>query len=178
MAANATRVRAAQTQNTLCQLNTPVRTPASGRPMPPPIPSVALTRATPWLVFSGGSTALARLIPNGSTAMPNPCMARPMTRTSTLGESAAMIEPNSIMFSETTIMRRLPCMSPRRPITGLAIAPLSTAAVATQEMLPAEVCSSSGRMGSSGSATVWLIDTRAPQYPSTAIVRPGREVRC
>lgn len=153
-AANATTVSTAQAQNAACQLNNPVRTPASGRPIPPPIPSVALTRATPWLVLSGGSTALARLMPRGSTAMPKPCMVRPMTRTSTVGESAAIIEPNSIMFKQTIIMRRLPYMSPRRPITGLAIAPLSTAAVATHEMLPAEVCSLSGSSGSKGSDTV------------------------
>ena len=159
----ASAVSAALNQNTACQSNHPAISPAIGRPMPPPMPSVALTSATPELVLSGGSVSLAMLIASGSTAIAKPCIARPITSTISRCVVAASTQPASRTASDTRIIRRLPCMSPRRPITGLAIAPLSTAAVATHDTLPAVVPSSSGRIGSRGSATVWVTDTIAPQ---------------
>ena len=93
-----------------------------------------------------------------------------MMSTSTFGAIADTTHPINSVNRLTSTIRRLPYMSPSRPSTGLATAPVRNAAVATHDTLLTDVCSSSGRTGRSGNETVCVIETSAPQYPSTAMI--------
>ena len=63
----------------------------------------------------------SRMMPkhSGSTPPPTPCSTRPATTSSSEEPSAATTEPAANTLSDSTSIRRLPNMSPRRPTIGV-----------------------------------------------------------
>ena len=166
--------RAPATQNRACQSAISTITAASGRPRPPPMPSVALISAIPEPRRSGGSVSRMRLMPSGTALTATPCRARP-TRTGTRSEvTAHSTEPTTSSPSVASRTRRLPIMSPSRPAIGVATAPASSVAVITQEAVADVVESSWGSWGTSGTTSVMHSEATSPTDDRTVTTSAGR----
>ncbi|GAA3156861.1 hypothetical protein GCM10020001_096100 [Nonomuraea salmonea] len=78
-----------------------------------------------------------------------------------------MTEPATSMDMLISSTRRLPYMSPSRPITGVAAALASSVAVTAQAASAADAPSSVGSSGTSGITSVCISDTAIPLKAST-----------
>ena len=107
--------------------------PDSGRPSAPPMPRVALIRATAEPTFSFGSSSRMMLMAIGIIAAAKPCSERPMITVRKTPPTAAMIEPAVIATMHRSIISRLPNMSASLDMIGVATAAVSRAAVTSQE---------------------------------------------
>ena len=97
------------------------------------------------------------MIPNASGKTPPaaPCTTRPTSITRSEVASAETIVATQSSMSTTTSSRSLPCMSPSRPISGVAIDALSRYAVSTQLTELTDVCSECWMSGSAGATSDW-----------------------
>ena len=128
--------------------------PASTRPVPPPIPNMADTVPMAGATRSRGNSS--RMIPmaSGKIAPPAPCTARPVMRTASDPPSAAISDPTPKMASEMSSQRSLPCMSPRRPSSGVATDDVSRKAVSSQVASAGLAWNSACSSGSAGMTMV------------------------
>ena len=158
----------ADAQNRTCQSAYSAIKAAIGRPRAPPTPSEALIIATAPASFLGGSTSRITLMPSGMTPAARPCRIRPATRGITLELSAPTTEPvtNSAMLIRSR--RRLPNMSPKRPMVGTATAAASSVAVTAHAVSDAGAFRYSGRCGMIGITSVCMSETTMPENARTA----------
>jgi hypothetical protein len=115
-----------------------------------------------------GSNELSRLMPSGIPASDAPWMARPTINNPRLVVTASNSEPTVRAATATSSNRRLPNMSPRRPNVGTATAPTSSVEVSNHSTFAADVCSCSGRIGSTGTSSVCDSDTINAARPTTS----------
>lgn len=123
---------------------------------------------------SAGTVSRMTLMPSGMTPAASPCRARPTIIGPTVSLSAASTEPTTSTPRLTSSMRRLPYMSPRRPMTGVATPPLSRVAVTTQAVRSAVESSRVGSCGTSGTMSVCMSETTIPENARIAMISPGR----
>ena len=142
--------------------------PATTRPSPAPIPNSEDTSPTAPATRSRGSSS--RTMPNasGNTAPPTPWSARPASMTASDGASAQTKVPTPSVAITTSSMRCLPCMSPRRPNTGVKTAVASRFALRIQVPLEAPAPSERSMSGSAGTTTDCSSANVVPAIESTA----------
>ncbi len=179
----ATTLSAVESQNRKCQSRYCAIVAASGRPSAPPTPRVALTRATAPFSFFGWMTSRRMLTPSAMTPSPMPWNTRPTTMGMSVSESAATTQPTAMMMSRASMMRRLPYMSPSRPLIGVEIAAASSVAVSTHDESARLVLSSSGSSGMIGVTTVCMNAAMSPVAARVAIIALSlrtlvRRLRC
>ena len=133
--------------------------PASGSPSEPPTPSIALIRAIEEPTRSRGISAASRLMPSGMAAAETPWIARPTISQAMSLDTAVISEPTVSAAIATSSIRRLPYMSPSRPMIGTDTAATRRVEVSSQLTLPAEVFSCAGRIDSTGIRTDWASET-------------------
>ena len=94
-------------------------TPASGRPMPPPMPNTALRR--PMAPGTRSRGKVSRMIPkeSGKTPPATPLITRPTIITSIESARAQTVEPNAKTSSTIVRTRPLPNRSPSLPTIGV-----------------------------------------------------------
>ncbi len=168
----AIRPSPAEPKNRTCQLLCWATNAAAGMPSAPPMPSEELISAIAEPSRFGGSSSRMMLMPSGIAPIAPPWMARPITMRTSSEVSAQISEPTTSRPRATMSMRRLPNMSPSRPITGVATAPARRVAVMTQDALDVVVCSSFGRSATSGTTSVCMTETTMPQNASTVTKPP------
>ena len=179
MATSMAAAIAAETQNNACQLVCAEIRPASGRPAADPMPRVADMRATAPPTRSRGSSSRMIEMPTGMSAAAKPCRARPATTTASVPPRAPSTDPRIWSTRQTSIIRRLPCMSASRLTMGVATALVSRVAVTSQDASSAVVCSRVGNSGSSGTIRVCCSATIVPVRASTVVTRVGlARLRC
>lgn len=91
--------------------------------------------------------------------------------------TAAIKEPTAIAPAQIINIGLGPCMSPRRPNTGVATAAVSRVTVIVHDALDGLVCNSIGSSGMSGIISVCVNDTLMPAAAKTAIRTPGCAAR-
>ena len=138
---------------------------AIGRPKAPPTPSIALTVAIDVPAFSRGTSVLSRLMPSGMAAAEMPWMPRPTMSSAMLLVTAVNTDPTTSAPTATSSRRRLPNMSPRRPMNGTATAATSSVIVNSHWTFATEVSSSAGRMPRTGIRTVCAMATTSAAVP-------------
>ena len=89
------------------------------------MPAIADSRPIEPATRSRGNSSRTIPIASGKMPPPMPCSTRPATTTSSELPSAETTLPAAKIASEATNSRRLPNMSPSRPITGVATAAAS-----------------------------------------------------
>ncbi|SEO57699.1 hypothetical protein SAMN04489732_101492 [Amycolatopsis saalfeldensis] len=99
---------AAEPQNSTCQSVFCATTAASGRPIAPPTPSVALIREIAPLTRAAGSSSRMMLIPKGITPIAQPWSPRPATISASELVSAESTEPATSTARLASSTRRLP----------------------------------------------------------------------
>ncbi len=149
-------------------------TPAIGIPNMPPIPNVALMRATAPLSFSGGRTSRMMLIPTGRSAVANPCNERPRISNQKLWLSAATMQPTIITARQTSIIARFPNMSASLPMRGVATAPVSNVEVTSHEAVADDTPDAVANSGSTGTTKVCCSATTTPLRLRTPTTHPVR----
>ena len=85
-------------------------------------------------------------------------------------------EPTTRAAIATSIIRRLPNMSPSRPNTGTATALTSSVEVSSHSTLVTEVSSVAGSVASTGISSAWVSATVSAAKPTTSSssrARPG-----
>ncbi len=160
-------------QKSACQSACWAMNAASGSPMAPPTPRVALIRAIAEPSRSGGSSSRMMLIPSGITPIAHPWSTRPMTTGTRPADRAQTTDPITMSPRLPSSTRRLPYRSPSLPLTGLQTAAASSVDVITQDASDAEVCRRRGRSGMSGTTIVCISETTMPHSASTATTSPG-----
>ncbi len=170
--------RPAAVQNRTCQSNCSASRAAAGRPSAPPTPREALISAVAEPSRSAGSSSRMMLMPSGMTPEANPWRARPTIIGDRLSLSAHTTEPATRSARLISSIRRLPYMSPRRPMVGVATAAASRVAVIAQAVSAAGAPRRLGNCGTSGITTVCMSDTTMPEKASTAttVFAGGRSV--
>ncbi len=118
-------------QNSRCQLAFWAIAAAAGSPRAPPTPSEELISPIAEPSRSGASSSRIRLMPSGITPAAQPCSARPTIIGTSEELSAPTTDPATSSPRQISSIRRLPNMSPSRPVTGVATAPASRVAVST-----------------------------------------------
>ena len=166
-------------QNSMCQSNDSAMYAATGMPMAPPTPMVALMKATAVPRRAGRSTSRMMAMPSGITPVVSPCSPRPMIIPTIDCDSAATSEPIISATSSAKMMRRLPYISPSRPEMGVATAATSRVIVTTQVVSSRGASSSTGSSACSGTTSVNMNAELRPAKASAAtIAHPGmRRVR-
>ena len=135
---------------------------------------MALITAMAAPTRSRGSVELSRLIPRGMVAIEAPWIARPAISTAMSLVKQVISEPTTSIVSATSIIRRLPYMSPSRPNRGTATAPTSSVEVSSHSTLLAEVLSVAGRVASTGISSAWVRETASAAKPTTSSSRRAR----
>ncbi|CUR55789.1 hypothetical protein NOCA2300021 [metagenome] len=163
----------AATQNRACQLPACTIQAASGSPIAPPTPRVALIDAVAVAAISGGVISRISEMPTGMNPMARPCIARPTSIGASELDSAQITELTSRISELPTSTRRLPNRSASRPATGIEIAAANRVMVMTQAEFAAEVCNSSGSSVWIGMTMVWVRAAESPPKQSTTTARTG-----
>ena len=130
--------------------------------------SVAMARPAFW----GGNWLRAIAMVTGSSPRPNPCRPRPMTRTAKPVETAEMTQPTSTAPRATSTTLRLRGPSARRPMAGVARAPVISVAVSTHSAALSETWYDWAIEGMRGAPKLETTATR-PVTPT----RTGRAAR-
>jgi hypothetical protein len=130
-AAIATSARASPSQKIQCQPSRSTITPASGRPIPPPMPSVALISPIAVGTRSGGNSSRTIPNPSGNAPAATPWIARATISRAIESDTAASSVPTASTVRLASSRRRLPNMSPSLPITGVATEAVSRNALST-----------------------------------------------
>ena len=128
--------------------------PASTSPDPPPIPNIADTVPIAGATRSRGNSSRMMPMASGKIAPPAPWMARPAIITVSEPATAATSEPTPKMASEMSSQCSLPCMSPKRPSSGVAIDEVSRKAVNSQVASAGPAWNSCWSSGSAGMTMV------------------------
>jgi len=149
---------------------------ATGNASAPPTPSIALITATAAPTRSRGRVALSRLMPRGIVAIDAPWTARPTISTAMSLVKQVISEPTTSIVRATSIIRRLPYMSPSRPNSGTATAPTSSVEVSSHSTLLAEVSSVVGNVASTGISSAWVSETASAANPTTSSSTLARPV--
>jgi hypothetical protein len=162
------------TRKIQCRSALSMMIPERGRPMPPPMPNVALSEPIATGTRSAGK--VSRMIPNASGKTPpaTPWIARPRTSTSIEGASAQTIEPAANTTSTRTSIRALPKRSPSLPMSGVATDALSRKPVSTQLAVAAEVSNSPAMTVSAGATIVCRSAKARPDSSRAARIGPVR----
>src|SRR6266498_5125424 len=174
MPSKATAPIAALIQNSTWKSACSATKPASGSPSAPPMPSIALTSAIDDPTFSRGIAVESRLMPNGMAAADTPWMPRPTMRTAMSSDSAVTNEPSARAPIAASSIRRLPNMSPSRPMIGTETAATSRVEVNSQLTFVADVSSRPGRIESTGTRIDWDSDTASAPRPTSSSTRLAR----
>ncbi len=141
------------------------------------MPSVALTRATAPPSRFGCMVSRRMLTPSEITPMPMPCSTRPTSIGISVSDSADTTEPSNRQTSSAKYIRRLPNMSPRRPLIGIEMDAASSVDVSTQEASAVFDCSSSGSRGMIGVTIVCMNEATRPPVVSTARIARSLGIR-
>lgn len=123
---------------------------------------------------SAGSSSRMMLMPSGMTPADRPCNARPTIIGARDSLSAAVTDPATSITTLTSSIRRLPYMSPSRPIIGVATAAASRVAVTAQAVSDAGAFRRLGSSGTIGMTRVCISETTIPPKASTATTTFGR----
>ena len=172
-----TAARAAATQNNACQSPESAIQAASGRPIAPPTPRVALIVATPVEAISGGANSRMNEMPTGMKPIARPCRARPASMGASESDSAHTVEPTSSSAALAVSTRCLPTMSAIRPATGMVTAAASNVMVMTHDAFEADVDRSPGSSLWIGMTIVWVRAALRPPAHRTPMASPGRAAR-
>ncbi|CAM5654903.1 hypothetical protein SALBM135S_00760 [Streptomyces alboniger] len=172
------RASTAEPQNSTRQSAYCATAAAIGRPMAPPMPMEALTSAMEPLSLSAGTTSRSSAMPSGTMPMPMPCRPRPTIIGTTEEESAQTTEPMISGTTQTSIMRRLPTRSPRRPVTGTQTPATSRVTAMTHAALEDEVSRYRGSSAMSGVTSVCMIAATVPASARVAMLPPVRPPGC
>ena len=113
-------------------------------------------------------------MPSGMAAAETPWMARPTISQAMSSDTAVTSEPTVSAAIATSSIRRLPYMSPSRPMIGTDTAATSRVEVSSQLTLPAEVFRRAGRIDSTGMRTDWASETTRAPRPTTSSSRVAR----
>ena len=168
-----TAARPAATQNSACQSPESAIQAASGRPIAPPTPSVALIVATPVAAISGGANSRMNEMPTGMKPIARPCRARPARIGASESDSAHTAEPTSSSAALAISTRCLPTRSAIRPATGIVTAAASSVMVTTHDAFDAEVERSRGSSLWIGITIVWVRAALRPPKHRTPMASPG-----
>ena len=141
-----------------------------GSPTAPPTPRVALMRATAPPIALGCTTSRSTLIASEITPRPMPCSTRPTIMGIRVNDSAEITEPTIMIARSRMRMRRLPYISPRRPLMGVLIAAASSVEVSTHDASAEVVSSSCGSSGITGVTSVCIKATIRPLKASVAMI--------
>ena len=170
------RARPADIQNSACQSKSCATQAASGSPIAPPTPSVALMAEMAVVVMCGGVISRIRLIPTGMNPAASPWNARPTSIGISESAWAQISEPTISRAAVTMSTRCLPNMSANRPAIGIDTAAASRVEVTTQPAFAGEVCSSCGSSDWIGITSVWVSAALSPPKQSTITLRRAFEV--
>jgi hypothetical protein len=110
------------------------------------------------------------LMPSAITPSPIPCRLRPITIVTRSEESAEMMHPAATKPSRMSSTRRLPYMSPRRPLIGVEMAAASNVEMSTHCESTRDVSSSSGSRGMIGVTSVCMSAASKPAAASVATI--------
>lgn len=112
-------------------------------------------------------------MPSGIAPIATPCRARPTTEGSSDEDIAHSTEPMIMADRSTSRMRRLPNISPSRPLIGVHTAEARRVTVMTQEALVVDVFRRVGRLGMSGTTRVCMSETTMPMVLRVATSTVG-----
>ena len=110
----------------------------------------------------------------GSSPRPNPCRARPATTTTNWSDTAASTQPTSTTPRATRITSRCRGPSARRPITGVASAPVSRAAVSSHWAVLSVTWSAWAMVGISGAPRLLTMAHQRATRTRVGTSAPGR----
>lgn len=126
-----------------------------------------LTSAIAPCSFSGRISSRSTERASGKIAVAAPCMTRPTISQSSELVVAARTEPATISTRTPMSVGFLPCMSPKRPSSGVKTAAERRVAVVTQLTLAVEVPRSFWMMPRIGTTRVCIIETTMAASPRT-----------
>jgi hypothetical protein len=172
--ANATGSEMRLIQNSQLTSKLSTTTPASGRPMPAPMPNDALSSPIPAANLGRGKVSRITPKASGNTPPAMPWIARPAMTTPIDVASAHTTEPSAKASITPVSTRPLPNRSPSLPTIGVATEAESRNAVSTQDADAGLACVSRANSGSAGMTSVWARANEMAARTSTARTWPGR----
>ena len=138
---------------------------------------MALNIASEGASVRGGKRSRMMAMPMGMSAIPSPCIPRPIRRIGSNGAVTATIAPTIVKLTVMISMRFLPYMSAMRVMIGTLTHPVSSVSVTNHETSLREAPRISVKCGRRGMTSVCWIAIRRPPSKSTArIAQRGRVV--
>src|SRR3984957_18301305 len=151
----------APNQNAARKLRTWAISPVIGYPRPAPTAAVTDREAMARPAFSGANWLRAMLMVTGRRPRPTPCNPRPTTITKKLVDRAETTHPTMTTPRATSMTRRLRGPSARRPMAGVASAPVMRAAVSNHSAVLNDTPSVRAIVGMSGAPRLLTMATSA-----------------
>ncbi len=164
--------RPAAPKNSACQSACWATRDAAGSARPPPTPMDELISAMAEPRRSLGSSSRMMPMPSGMAPMAKPCSALPTSIVVMSTVKPQISEPRTMNARLVSNIRRLPYRSPRRPMMGVATAPVSSVAVITQVALLGAVARRVGRSLMTGTSIVCMTATTMPAKARTGTTAP------
>ena len=131
--------------------------------------------ATAERTLGAGIASRAQAIATGVRPRPRPCITRPTRKTGKPSGSAARAQPIAMMAMATRMTPRRCGPSPRRPMVGVAMAPVSSVAVRAHCAVAPETSYCAAMAGSRGAPRLETIAETRQENTSTGKRRRKRK---